>query len=385
MDALFIYNILMLQNKIYFNFFIEIIKNFFVILFGLTIIALTVRAVNFLDLIVESGYPPSIYFKYSFLNLFGIAPKFIPLSFLLALTLFILKHIQDSEFVILWTSGVKKIKIVNLFFYTSLLIFALYLMLSSFIAPLALNKSRLLLAKENLNSFLPTIKSSQFSDSFKGFTLIVDDKNNNELKNIFLHDKGDNIKNLSSNISKTQTTTIIAKNGMVEKKKMFLFNGQIITSSKDNSKNEIIKFEQLIIDLGDLSTTTIKKPKLQETSTLKLLNCFLRDKFDNQICKKDVKNEIVPTLSRRVILPLYIPVISLISSLLLVKTKARYLNKFFIFIYSFVLLVFTEMAVRYTGINIFIKNFFIFFPFFLGLIFYFFLNYKFSKETYYHE
>jgi len=385
MDALFIYNILMLQNKIYLNFFIEIIKNFFVILFGLTIIALTVRAVNFLDLIVESGYPPSIYFKYSFLNLFGIAPKFIPLSFLLALTLFILKHIQDSEFVILWTSGVKKIKIVNLFFYTSLLIFALYLMLSSFIAPLALNKSRLLLAKENLNSFLPTIKSSQFSDSFKGFTLIVDDKNNNELKNIFLHDKGDNIKNLSSNISKTQTTTIIAKNGMVEKKKMFLFNGQIITSSKDNSKNEIIKFEQLIIDLGDLSTTTIKKPKLQETSTLKLLNCFIRDKFDNQICKKDVKNEIVPTLSRRVILPLYIPVISLICSLLLVKTKARYLNKFFIFIYSFVLLVFTEIAVRYTGINIFIKNVFIFFPFFLGLIFYFFLNYKFSKETYYHE
>ena len=375
----------MLQNKIYLNFFIEIIKNFLVILFGLTIIALTVRAVNFLDLIVESGYPPSIYFKYSFLNLFGIAPKFIPLSFLLALTLFILKHIQDSEFVILWTSGVKKIKIVNLFFYTSLLIFALYLLLSSFITPLALNKSRLLLTKENLNSFLPTIKSSQFSDSFKGFTLIVDDKSNNELKNIFLHDKGDNIKNLSSNISKTQTTTIIAKNGMVEKKKMFLFNGQIITSSKDNSKNEIIKFEQLIIDLGDLSTTTIKKPKLQETSTLKLLNCFVRDKFDNQICKKDIKNEIVPTLSRRVILPLYIPVISLICSLLLIKTKARYLNKFFIFIYSFVLLVFTEMAVRYTGINIFIKNFFIIFPFFLGLIFYFFLNHKFSKETYHHE
>ncbi len=219
MDALFIYNIPMLQNKIYLNFFIEIIKTFLVILFGLTIIALTVRAVNFLDLIVESGYPPGIYFKYSFLNLFGIAPKFIPLAFLLALTLFILKHIQDSEFVILWTSGVKKIKIVNLFFYTSLLIFALYIFLSSLITPLALNKSRLLLTKENLNSFLPTIKSSQFSDSFKGFTLIVDDKSNNELKNIFLHDKGDNIKNFSSNISKTQNTTIIAKNGMVEKKK----------------------------------------------------------------------------------------------------------------------------------------------------------------------
>ena len=71
----------MLQNKIYLNFIKEILKTFFVILFGLTIIAWTVRAVNFLDLIVDSGYPVSTYFKYSFLNLFGIAPKFIPLAF----------------------------------------------------------------------------------------------------------------------------------------------------------------------------------------------------------------------------------------------------------------------------------------------------------------
>ena len=58
----------MLRNKIYQNFIIEIAKTFFVILFGLSIIALTVRAVSFLDLIVDSGYPVRIYFKYSFLN-----------------------------------------------------------------------------------------------------------------------------------------------------------------------------------------------------------------------------------------------------------------------------------------------------------------------------
>ena len=81
MDALFIYNISMLQNKIYQNFLIEILKTFFIVLFGLSVIALTVRAVNFLDLIVDNGYPVKIYFQYSLLNLFGIAPKFIPLSF----------------------------------------------------------------------------------------------------------------------------------------------------------------------------------------------------------------------------------------------------------------------------------------------------------------
>ena len=60
----------MLQNKIYQNFTIEIIKNFLMILFGLSLIALTVRAVSFLDLIVENGYLVSTYFKYSILNLF---------------------------------------------------------------------------------------------------------------------------------------------------------------------------------------------------------------------------------------------------------------------------------------------------------------------------
>ena len=73
----------MLQNKIYQNYIIEILKTFFVVLFGLSIIAWTVRAVGFLDLIVENGYSISTYFEYSFLNIFGILTKFIPLAFLI--------------------------------------------------------------------------------------------------------------------------------------------------------------------------------------------------------------------------------------------------------------------------------------------------------------
>ena len=138
----------MVQNKIYQNFFIEIFKTFLMILFGLSLIALTARAVSFLDLIVENGYPVATYFQYSLLNLFGIAPKFIPLAFLLSLTLFVLKHIQDSEFVILWTSGVKKINVVNLFFIVSLAVLFFYLIFSTYLTPLALNKSRKLLSND---------------------------------------------------------------------------------------------------------------------------------------------------------------------------------------------------------------------------------------------
>ena len=94
-----------------------------------------------------------------------------------------------------------------------------------------------------------------------------------KLKNIFLHDTNNNLKNLSSNISNVSSTTIIAEKGNVERKVCFIQWPNYFIPKK--FKNEIIKFEQLNINLENLTTTTIKKPKIQETSTLKLLSCFL--------------------------------------------------------------------------------------------------------------
>ncbi len=370
----------MLQNKIYQNFILEILKTLLIILFALSLVALTVRAVNFLDLIVENGYPIGVYFKYSILNIFGVAPKFIPLSFLLALTIFVNRHKDDSEFIILWTSGVKKIYLVNILLFTSLIASILYLVFSTFITPFALNKSRQLLSNDNFNSFLPTIRTQQFSDSFKGFTFIVEKKINNKMQNIFLHDKGSNLRNLSSNITDTSDTVITAENGVLEEKKMFLFNGQII-STKQNLDNEIIKFEQLTIDLSNLTTTTIKKPKVQETSTLRLLRCMFFDDTVSRICNEDFKKEILPVLNRRIITPFYIPVISLICAFLLIKTEKFYLNRISIFIYSFFLLLFTELAIRYTGINSSILILYIILPFILTSFLYFLLILNFSKEN----
>ena len=371
----------MLQNKIYQNFFLEIIKTFLVIVFGLSIIALTVRAVNFLDLIVDNGYPVTAYFKYSFLNLFGIVPKFIPLAFLLSLVIFIIKHIEDSEFIILWTSGVKKIQLVHLLFFSSVFVLIIYIFLSAFLTPAALNKSRQLLSEDQLNSFLPTVKTKQFSDSFKGFTFIVEKKINNEIKNIFLHDTGKNLKNLSPNISDELQTTVVAEKGIIKERKMFLFNGQIISTKGSNEETEILKFEQLNIDLGELVTTTIKQPKLQETSTFELVSCLLPDKFISKFCKRGINEEIFPILIRRIILPFYIPVISLICSFLLLKNQKIYSNKISIFIYSFIILLFTELFIRYTGLSYMLRIFYILLPVVLCFFFYFLLNYKFSRET----
>ena len=370
----------MLQNKIYQSFAIEIIKTFLTILFALSLIALTVRAVNFLDLMVENGYPIFTYFKYSFLNVFGIIPKFIPLSFLLSLTIFILKHSQENEFILLWTSGVKKTTLVNVFFYISLIVLLIYLTFTILVTPFALNKSRNLLVNENLNSILPTIKTQQFSDAFKGLTFIVEKKVDNEIKNIFLHDKNNNLSNLSSNSSEISSTTIIAENGVVQKKRMILLNGQII-STKKNLKNEIIFFDKLNINLDNLSTTTIKKPKIQELSTFLLFKCFSKNEYLYEFCNKEFKKEILSNLNRRIGIPFYIPVISFICALLLIKTNKFLLNKPNIFLYNFVILLFTEIVVRYTGMYKILSLVFIILPFILLILIYLFLNYSFSKEV----
>ena len=381
MDELIIYQkIQMLQNKIYYNYFKEILKIFITILLSLTIIAWTVRAVNFLDLIVENGYSITTYFNFSLLNSFGIATKFVPLSFLLTLTIFIIRLMQENELVILWTSGVKKIKIINLFLFISIVITIINLILSIFITPTTLNKSRNLLSSENLSSILPTLKIQQFSDSFKGLTFIVDDKLNNKIKHIFLYDTSENLKNLISSDKKNLSTTIIAKNGIVEKKKMTLFDGQIISSNKN--ENDIIKFEQISIDLTNLTNTTIKKPKIQETSTIKLLSCVNKEILKDNICNSNFNVEILPTLTRRIILPLFIPVLALITSLLLIKNSNKFLfNKISIFSYAFLVLLYAELTIRYTGVSKVFANIFIISPFLLLAIIYIFIKYKLSKES----
>lgn len=372
----------MFQNKIFLNFSLEILKIFLIVLFGLSMIALTVRAVNFLDLIVDNGYSIAAYFQYSLLNLLGISIKFIPLSFLISLTIFILKHKQDNEFIILWTSGVKKMSLIKVFIIVSFFVTIINLIFSIYFTPLALNKSRYLLNNENFNSFLPTVKSQKFNDSFKGFTFFVEEKKDNQIANIFINDTNNNLKNISPNAKEKYNNTIVAENGIIEDKKLLLFNGKII-SEKKNTETEILNFQQIIIGLENLDTIVIKKPKIQETSTLTLIKCLITQDENNSFCNIDFRKEIISTLNRRMIIPFYIPVISLICALALIKTKKIYLSKYFIFFYSFILLVFTELAVRYTGLNNTMLYLFILLPPMLIVFIYSYLAYIFSVELKY--
>ena len=95
-------------------------------------------------------------------------------------------------------------------------------------------------------------------------------------------------------VKESDIRALLAENHFPEDGKLTLFNGQIISSKKDNNnENEIIKFQQLNIDLKNLVTTTIKEPKIQETSTIDHLNCLdkiykINNTFFKNFSKKKV-------------------------------------------------------------------------------------------------
>ena len=349
----------MFKNKIYNYITLELIKSFILILFSLSLIAWTVRAVNFLDLIVDSGYSTSTYFTYSLLNLTNIMTKFIPLSFLLALLLTIIRLERQNELLVLWTSGVAKSKITHLFFLISIFILLIYIIFSTIITPTALYKSRGLIKQSGVDTVNNLLKPNAFSDAFKGLTFYVGEKENNIVKNIFIKDDSNNLNSLLPENSSSKDKTVIAERGIIDKNKIILENG-IIQSYEENNTVKIIQFNKTLLNFNNLDNRVIKDVKIQETSTLKILGClknYYYKKLTDEYVKNCPKNNIaivIETFSRRVLMPLYIPLVSILVSFMLIYTKnkkTKIINRYIFFMLSFILLVLSELLVRFSGIS----------------------------------
>jgi len=381
------HRILMFKNKIYNHLAVEIFKNFITILLTFTAIAWTVRAVNFLDLMIEDGYSANIYFRYSLLNIFTIATRFVPLSFLLSMMISIAKFERQQEFLILWTVGLNKIKIVNIFFLIGFLVSLFQIILSLIINPYTLNKSRSLLRDTNTKQVNSIIKSNDFSDSFKGVTFYIDEKNSKkELINIFIKDSRGSINTVIGNTDDNMNTSIFAKKGMIVQNKLILFDG-IIQTLNDNKKIKNINFEKTELSLSNFSTRTITQPKIQEISSYELFKCLNIENSQECVFKNN-KKILIETLSRRAGMPLYIPLISIITSFLLIykkEGKNNHTKKYIIFIFSFIVLILAEILLRYTGFSITNFALYIFTPLILLIILYTVLIKKMTSKRFENE
>ena len=96
-----------------------------------------------------------------------------------------------------------------------------------------------------------------------------------------MQDKGNQIQKFKFRyLEKYYNKYNYSKKVLLINKKIFLkWSNNIL---KKNLDDEIINFDQLNINLDNVNTSTIKKPKIQETSTIKnLLNCLTNVNLSN--------------------------------------------------------------------------------------------------------
>jgi lipopolysaccharide export system permease protein len=350
-----------MKNTIYKYFFHEFIRYFAVVIFALTAVIWTIQAVNFLDLVTDDGHAFLVYFFYSLLTLSKIITKLFPFSFLIASILTILKFEKDNELIILWTSGLNKIHIVNLMICISLIMMLLQLTLTTVMNPQVLNFSRSLLKNSQLQFVGSLLKEKQFNDTVKGLTIFVDKKlDDGSFENIFIRDEGSLVTNVSDGAS-----TIYAKSGFIGKNKsnLVLIDGNMQRAG-NNKDITIVKFKKTVLNLSGLSTKTTSEPKIQETSTKRLIECLdIKNLYklnclvnsDNIELEKQFLKQNRIEVNKRFGMPIFIPLIGLVSCFLLSKNREKrmgFINKYLYFIIGFVILVASEITVRYSGNSI---------------------------------
>ena len=341
-----------MKNTIYKYFFSEFLRFFSISLFALAVIVWTIQSVNFLDLVTEDGHAFATYFVYSILTLSKVLTKLIPFCFLLATILTILKFEKDNELIVVWTSGLNKINIVNLIFRISIIIMLVQLILTSSINPKLLNLSRTVIKSSELQ-FIPSLmKEKEFNDTIEGLTIFVDEKDDEVYHNIFIQDDS----NILSDVG-TSSSTIFAKSGYVinDEKNLVLYDGNIQNLKKDGDVN-IISFNKTVFNFSGITTKSITQPKLQETSTIQIMKCIKEKDITMHNCKQNKKAlmNIKIEMNKRFGMPIFIPLISLICAFLLSSRKDKTIynyNKYIYFFIGFVILVLSEILVRYSGLS----------------------------------
>ena len=123
---------------------------------------------------------------------------------------------------------------------------------------------------------------------------------------------------------------IFAKEGILinENKKVFrLLNGKII--STNNNKLISFEFDKIDYNLSNLSSKTIKKAKIQELPSSKIIRCSL-SLLNNEIyldemfrCEKSRLKNLIQEIYKRFIKPFYIPLLALLSCFLLTFSKVQ--------------------------------------------------------------
>jgi len=222
--------------------------------------------------------------------------------------------------------------------------------------------------------FVPKlIQEKKFSKVSKNLNIFVEKyKENGVLEGIYIKEKLNNDENKI--IISSKGKLIQSNDGY----KFKLYKGKIINIDKKGNFN--LGFKETIYELDEINFKTRKEIKLGETKTSFLIYClnkFINSrKDDDKRCgQKDnfLIKDIYEETFKRIVNPSYIIILSLISSLLILKLKVpKFQNyfKFFLFLLGFFIIIFSEFSYKFVSMSLNIEILFISMPILFIILFY---------------
>ena len=337
-----------MKKLIFRNIYGDIISFFLITSLSITLVVWIIQAVNFLDFVSEDGHSFKVYFMYSLLNLPKIFSRLIIFVFFISLFYVFSKYEENKEILIFWTNGIKKISFINFLFKFSFFFVILQLILNILIVPYTQNLSRTYIKNSNMD-FLPTlISEKKFINVFEKLTIFIEKYNHSGIiEKIFIHEE---INENSSKIIISEKAKIIK---LDNKYKIKLLNGNIANINEKNIYN--MNFKETEYDLSKFTTKTITDTKVQEINSLQLLKCFsnhnlyINDEFKH-ICENRNIKSLSQEIFKRFVVPLYIFILSLVSSTLVIKPKKKKIIKYYkymIFLFGFFIITISQISFKF--------------------------------------
>ncbi len=362
---------------------------FLVALFSSSLIIWVFQAVNFLDIMIEDGRDYLVYINYSLLNFPKIFSKLYPFVLFFSLFYIITKYEQNNELIIFWNFGVNKLHFINFILKVSIILFLFQIILTSVIVPKSQDHARSFLRNSDVNFLGNFIKPKRFNDTIKGVTIYSEKKDEKGyLYNLFI----------KKDLGENDFEITYAKKGLFQelrsKPLLVLYEGETISNKNDKITN--FSFSKSDFLLSNLKANTITVKKTQEISTINILRCivklynlnfkFLKTKENIKNCIQQNSTNILKEFYKRLIIPLYIPILVLIPYMLILSSKenSNYVKlKLLTFSIGMIIIVFSETTIRFVSSELFKNTFILITPLFIFVFLYlslfFKLNFNFQK------
>ncbi len=354
-----------------------------IITFTIGLIVWIIQAANYLDFVIDDGHNFTVYFYYNLFNFPKIIHRILPFVFGISVFFELIKYERNNELLIFWTNGVTKKRFISNLVNFSIIVMFLQIIIGSIISPSSQLKAREFLKNSSMD-FLPNlIKQGKFIDTVSGLTIFINEKTDkNSFKNIYIQEG--NILDFKSD----DNQIIYAKEGFLDNrdKKIFkLLQGKII--STNNNRFISFEFDKIDYDLSKFESRTIKIAKMQELPTRKIIECSIslmqdisyREKMF--LCDSGSLKNINQEIYKRFIKPMYFPLLTLVCCFLLTFSKIE--NNFSfriikVFLYVFLILVLSEILMRYIETSQLLFIFVIILPIVIYFVIYKFLISKIS-------